>query len=162
MLPIKDLNCFSVLGFCHWIIASVFHFGGLMPSELILYPNQVISVRPNWHLCKLMARFSLSNLSRVSSIPFTYFSSVPFEMIIMSSGNALLEFIPSSLVSIIFWNVAGRSLDRRSLSEIYVFQWRFLLICWNCNVCVYQGVVVVGYWHIWGLFYLSIVSPMLF
>ena len=114
MLPINDLNCFRVLGFSNWIIASVFRLVGVMPSELILYPKHVISVRPNSHLCKLMARFLLSNLSRVLSISFSCFSSVPFEMIIMSSRNALVAFILSSDVSIISGMLLGGRLERRN------------------------------------------------
>ena len=84
------------------MIASVFRFVGVTPSELILYPNHVTSVKLNSHLCKLMARLSFSNFSKVLSISFSCCSKVPFEIIIMLSRNALVEISPSSVVSIIF------------------------------------------------------------
>ena len=43
------------------MIDSVFLVVGMIPSGFILYPNHVISVTTNSHLCRLIARFSLSN-----------------------------------------------------------------------------------------------------
>ena len=60
MHPINDLSCFNVLGFSSWMIASVFPLVGLIPSEFILYPSQMISLRPNSHLCKFIRGFSQS------------------------------------------------------------------------------------------------------
>ena len=44
------------LGLSNWITASVYLFVGVMFSELVLYPDQTISVRPNLHLWRLMAK----------------------------------------------------------------------------------------------------------
>ena len=69
----------------------------------------MISFKPNSHLCKLIARFSSFSLFSVLSISFSCFSIVPFVITIMSSKNTFVESSPSSVVSIIFWKVAGRS-----------------------------------------------------
>ena len=50
ILPMIDLSCFSALGFSSWSIASVFFFVEVIPSELVLYPNHIIFVRPHSHL----------------------------------------------------------------------------------------------------------------
>ena len=84
------------------MIASVLRLVGFIPSAFILYPSHVISLRPNSHLCRLIAKFSSFNLFSVLSISTSCFSIVPFVMIIMSSRNAFVEFNPSSFVSIIF------------------------------------------------------------
>ena len=82
MLHMNDLSCVSVFGFSSWMMASVFSFVGVIPSELILYPNQTIYVSPISHLCRLIARFSLSSQFNVVSISFSCWSSVPFDIII--------------------------------------------------------------------------------
>ena len=49
-----------------------------------------------------MANFPSSNLSRVLSVSFSFSSGLLFDINMISSRNAFLEFRPSSVVSIIF------------------------------------------------------------
>ena len=72
----------------------------MISSELILYPSHVISVTPNSHLSRLIARFSLSNLFSTLFISVSCFLSDPFVMIIISSKNACAELMLVSLNSI--------------------------------------------------------------
>ena len=102
ILPINDLNSLNVFGCSNKIIAFVFLLVVVVPSELILYPSQVISVKPNSHLCRVLARFSSSSLCSVLSISFSCCSCVLFVFIIISSRNPFVEFNPFSDLSIIF------------------------------------------------------------
>ena len=103
---ITDLSCF-----CFFMIASVLRVVGMIPSGLILYPSHVISVTANSHLWKLTARFSLSNLFNTLSNSHSWILSDHFVMIIISSRNACAQWIFASVKSIIFWNVAGLSVN---------------------------------------------------
>ena len=105
----NDLTFFNVSGLSSWMMASLFRFVCVMPSELILYPNHAFSVSPKSHLCRLIAKFLLSSLSNVYSISFSCCSNIPLDIIIILSRNAFVDFNPSSVVSIIFWNISAKS-----------------------------------------------------
>ena len=70
MRPISDLSCFRVFGGSIFMLASVFRSVGIIPSGFVLYPNHVISLTANSHLCRLIAKFSLSNRANTLSSSF--------------------------------------------------------------------------------------------
>ena len=111
MLPISDLICISVFGGSIFKMTSVFRLVGIIPSGFILYPNQVIYVTANSHLCKLIAKFSLSNRVNTLSSSFSWPVSDTLVIIIMSSRKAFAELMFARVKSIIFWHVAGMSVN---------------------------------------------------
>ena len=111
ILPISYLRCFSVFGGSNFMIDSVFRVFDTISSGFILYPNHVISLTANSHLCRFIARFSLSNRASTLFSSVSWFVSDPFVIIIISSRNACAQFMFASLKSMIFWNVAGISVS---------------------------------------------------
>ena len=102
ILPINDLSCFSVFGGSNFIIDSVFLVVGMTPFGFFLYPNHVISVAGNSHLCRLIAKFSLSSRTSTLFSSVSWLVSFPFVMIIMSFKNACAELIFTSVKPMIF------------------------------------------------------------
>ena len=136
MPPINDLNCVSVLRLSKWMMTSVFLFVGVVPSELILHPSKFILVSQNSYLWRLMAKFSLSSLSRVLSISFSCCSSVPFDIIRISSRKAFVEFRRSCVVSIFFGTSREDLLGHRSHGRIYMFPQSLLKS--QCFLCFWM------------------------
>ena len=108
--PIRERSCFSVLGGFRFIMESVFFTVGEIPDWVILQPNQVIEDLENSNFSNLMARFSLSSLDRTLYISCSWSRVEPFVMISMSSKKLNLLSMFSSVLSSVFWNVAGISL----------------------------------------------------
>ena len=96
------------------MMASVFRFVGIIPSGFILYPNHVISVTANSHLCRLIAKFYLSNRASTLSISFSWFVSDPLVIIIISSKKACAELMFASVKSIFFGLLLAYLLVHRS------------------------------------------------
>ena len=161
MPPINYLCCFSVLGFSSWVIASVFCLVGFIPSEFILYPNHVNSFSPNWFLCRLIPRFSSFSLCKVLSTSFSWSSRVPFGLWFCHLRTRSSSWIcPVLCPSFFRMLLEGLSVSRIRWG-IFMYLWRFPLICYSCSVYVYPDEVVSGCMRILDLFCWSIIFLLL-
>ena len=117
----NDRSCFSVLGCSSSIMASVFVINGVIPWGVILKPNHSIAFLPNSHFWIFIARFSLSSFSRILFNSFSCSFRDHLVITRMSSRNANSEFMPSSVLSIVFLNVAGISVSPENpFMKLYV------------------------------------------
>ena len=98
---------FVLMFFGCFIMASVFVISGVIALGVFVNPSHSILFLANSFFRRLIARPSSStfymNLSNSGSWPWM----VPLLMTNMSSRNRNLEDIPSRVLSIVFWNVAG-------------------------------------------------------
>ena len=109
-LPRNDRNCFSVLGLSSFVMASVFVMSGVVPLGVIVKPSHsMMFFFANSHFCKFIASPSLSSLLKIFSYSFFCSRMDPLVITRKSSRNANFEEIPSNILSIVFWNVAGMS-----------------------------------------------------
>ena len=108
-LPRNDLSCFSVLGFSSFMIVSVFVIRGVIPFGVIVNPSHSIVFFANTHSYRLIARPSLSSVSSILSNSCSCTDMVTLVMTRISSRNANFENMPSKVLSIVFWKVAGMS-----------------------------------------------------
>ena len=103
-----------------------------------------------------MARFSSSSLLSVLSISFSWFSSVPLVIIIISSRNAFLAFNER------FERLLVSQWVHKNGSGVCMLMSRFQLLCWSYEVFVCHYVKDSGYRHILNLFCWSIGCLLMF
>ena len=128
-LPRNDRNCFNGFGLSKFVIASVLVISGVIPLGVIVKPSHSMIFFANSIFCRLMASPSMSNLFRILCNSFSCSRMDPLVITRISSRNANLECIPSSVLSIAFEMWLTYQLDRRNHLGIYTCRLLFPRVC---------------------------------